>query len=171
MWSTASESPIQLLLHLSSPFGAGSRVEVVDAEDHKANCPTVLGAQNFFHFQIKISPPRARQSLSYFVNQQPRSIQEIVLFSLFNFLDSFQTLTAQKDKKTQPRWKSENQRVTADRRRRPLGLVTHWQKALDARSSTIDKTSQCHGDRRHSVLSKVRESARITLPYKKIQSL
>ena len=71
------------------------------------------------------------------------------------------TLKAQKDKKTQPRRKPENQQVTADRRR-PLGLVTHRQKALDARSSTINKTRQCHGDRRHSVLSKVRESARIS---------
>ena len=50
MRSTASESLIQLLLHLSSPFGAGSRAEVVDAEKYKAKCPTVLGAQNFFPF-------------------------------------------------------------------------------------------------------------------------
>ena len=60
MRSTASESPIQRLLHLSSPFGAVSRAEVVDAEEYKANCPTVLGARNFFHFQIEISPRRAR---------------------------------------------------------------------------------------------------------------
>ena len=110
MRSTASESLILLLLHLSSAFGAGSRAEVVDAEEYKANCPTVLGAQNFFHFQI-ISLRRARQSLSYFVNRQSRSIQEIVSFSLFDFLDGFQTLKAQKDKKTQARRKSENQRV------------------------------------------------------------
>ena len=161
MRSTASESLIHLLLHLSSPFGAGSRAEVVDAEKYKANCPTVLRARNFFHFQIEISPRRARQSLPYFVNRQSRSFQEIVLFSLFPFLDSFQTLKAQKDKKTQPRQKSENPGVTPDRRRRPSGLVTHRQKALDARSSTINKTRQCHGDRRHRVLSKVRESARI----------
>ena len=162
MRSTASKSPIQRLLHLSSPFGAGSRAEVVDAEEHKTNCPTVLGARNFFHFQIEISPRRAQQSLSCFINRQSRSFQEIVSFSLFDFLDSFQTPKAQTDKKTQPRRKSEKQRVTADRRRRPLGLVTHRQKALDARSSTINKTRQCHGDRRHSVLPKLRESARIS---------
>ena len=80
MRSTASESLILLLLHLSSAFGAGSRAEVVDAEEYKANCPTVLGAQNFFHFQIEISLRRARQSLSYFVNRQSRSIQEIASF-------------------------------------------------------------------------------------------
>ena len=112
MRSTAGESPIQRLLHLSSPFGAGSRAEVVDAEEYKANCPTVLGARNFFHFQIEISTRRARQSLSCFVNRQSRSFQEIVSFSLFDFLDSFQTLKAQTDKKTQPRRKSEKQRVT-----------------------------------------------------------
>ena len=117
---------------------------------------------NFFHFQIEISPRRARQSLSCFVNRQSRSFQEIVSFSLFDFLDSFQTLKAQTDKKTQPPRKSEKQRVTADRRRRPIGLVTHRQKALDARSSTINKTRKCHGDRRHRVLSKLRESARMS---------
>ena len=53
MRSTASESPIQLLLHLSSPFGAGSCAEVVDAEEYKANCPTVLGARNFSIFKSK----------------------------------------------------------------------------------------------------------------------
>ena len=67
-----AKSPIQRLLHLSSPFGAGSRAEVVDAGEYKANCPTVLGARNFFHFQIEISPRRARQSLSCFVNRQSR---------------------------------------------------------------------------------------------------
>ena len=151
-----------LLLHLSSPFGAGSRAEVVDAEEYKANCPAVLGARNFFHFQIETSPRRARQSFSYFINRQSRSFQEIVSFSLFDFLDSFQTLKAQKMRKHNLDEKSENQRVTADRRRRPLGLVTHRQKALDARSSTINKTRQCHDDRRHTVLSKVRESERIS---------
>ena len=99
MRSTASESPIQLLLHLSSPFGAGSRSEVVDAEEYKATCMTVLVARIFFHFQIEVSPCRARQSLSYFVNRPSRSFQEIVSFSLFDFLDSFQTLKAQKTRK------------------------------------------------------------------------
>ena len=146
MRSTASGSPIQLLLQPSSPIGAGSRVEVVDTGEYKANCLTALGARNFFHFQIKIGPRRARQSLSHFVDRQSKSFQEIVSFSLFDFLDSFQTLKAQKDKKTLPRRKSEKQRVTVDRRRRPLGLVTHRQKALDTRSSTINKTRQCHGD-------------------------
>ena len=73
MRSTVSGSPIQLLLHLSSPFWAGFRVEVVDAEWDKANCPTVLGMQNFFHFQIETSPRSARQSRSYFINRQWRS--------------------------------------------------------------------------------------------------
>ena len=72
MRSSASVSPIQLLLHLSSPFRAGFRAEVVDAWEYKAYCLAVLGARNFFHFQIEISPRRARQSLSYFVNRQSR---------------------------------------------------------------------------------------------------
>ena len=146
MRSTASGSPILLLLQTSSPIGAGSRVEVVDTGEYKANRLTALGARIFFPFHIEIGARIARQSFSYFVNRQSKSFKEIVSFSLFHFLDSFQTLKAQKDKKTLPRRKSEKQRATADRRRRPLGLVTHRQKALDARSSTISKTHQSHGE-------------------------
>ena len=150
MRSTTCESPIQLLLYLSSPFRAGSRVKVVDAEEYKTNCPTVLGARKFFHFQIKISPRRARQSLSYFVNRQSRWFQENLSFFLFDFLDSFQTLKAQKDKKTQPRRKSENQLVSRSKKKatRPCDTPagSSWRPLFDDQQDAPMpwwQTSQC----------------------------
>ena len=72
-----------------------------DAE-YKTSRLTSLGVRQLVHFQIELSPSRARKVLSYIVNRQSRSCQEIVLFSLINFQDIFETMKAQKDKKTKP---------------------------------------------------------------------
>ena len=106
MRSAACGSAIQLLLQPSSSIGAGSRVEVVDFGEYNTNRLTALAAWNFFHFQIETGPRRAEPSLSYFVDRQSRYLQEIMSFSIFDFLDRFRTLKARKDKKTQPRQKS-----------------------------------------------------------------